>query len=61
MIVLACTAAQAEIICTPHGGCFETGMKIISGNSGGVNNQQSITSYREAKPKKVRIIRTYYH
>ena len=29
--------AQAEIICTHHGGCHETGMKLIYGDGGGVN------------------------
>jgi hypothetical protein len=50
----------AEIICTQHGGCRETGKRIISGDSGGVTSQQQITSHREAKPKKVRVIRTIY-
>jgi hypothetical protein len=59
-VALASTAAQAEIICTQHGGCRETGMRVISGDGGGVNNQQSLTSHRDGKPKKVRIIRTFY-
>ena len=58
--LLASTAAQAEIMCTQHGGCRETGMRIISGDSGGVTSQPYITSHRDGKPKRVRIIRTYY-
>jgi hypothetical protein len=60
VVSLASTAAQAEIICTQHGGCRETGMRIIAGDGGGVNNQQYITSHRDGKPKRVRIIRTHY-
>ncbi len=60
VVSLASTAAQAEIICTQHGGCRETGMRVISGDGGGVNSQQNLTSHRDGKPKKVRIIRTYY-
>lgn len=59
-ILAIATAAQAEIMCTQHGGCRETGKRIISGDGGGVNNAQHITSHRDAKPKRVRIIRTYY-
>ena len=29
LLVLAGTAAQAEVICTQHRGCFETGLKIL--------------------------------
>jgi hypothetical protein len=35
-ILLAGSAAQAEIVCTQHGGCHETGMKLIYGDGGGV-------------------------
>jgi len=52
LLVLAGTAAQAEIVCTTHRGCFETGGRIILGNGGGVNRQESTISHREAKPKK---------
>jgi hypothetical protein len=54
------TAAQAEIICTQHGGCRETGKRIILGDGGGVNNTQHLNSYRNGKKEKVRIIRTIY-
>ena len=60
VLVLAVTTAQAEILCTQHGGCRETGRRIISGDSGGVTSQQHITSHRNGKPQRVRIIRTYY-
>jgi len=53
LLVLAGTAAQAEIVCTTHRGCFETGGRIILGNGGGVNRQESTISHREAKPKKI--------
>ena len=29
IVALTGTAAQAEIMCTQHGGCFETGMRIV--------------------------------
>jgi hypothetical protein len=58
--LLVSTTVQAEILCTQHGGCRETGKRLISGDSGGVTSQQHITSHREQKPKKVRVIRTYY-
>ena len=58
--LVATAAAQAEIMCTQHGGCRETGRRIISGDSGGVTSQQHITSHRNGKPQRVRIIRTHY-
>jgi hypothetical protein len=51
--------ANAEIICTQHGGCHETGMRIISGDGGGVNSAQQLNSYRNGKKERVRIIRTF--
>ena len=51
-------SASAEIICTDHGGCRETGRRIILGNGGGVNNSQTLVSHRGNKPQKVRIKRT---
>ena len=60
LLVLAGTAAQAEIVCTTHRGCFETGGRIILGNGGGVNRQESTSSHREAKPKKI-IFRRHYN
>ena len=59
-IALATTAAQAEIICTHHGGCYETGLKLIYGDGGGVNpNNQTLNSYRTGKKVKVQIRRTF--
>ena len=58
--LLISTAANAEIICTDHGGCRETGRRIILGNGGGVNNSQTLVSHRGNKPQKVRINRTIY-
>ena len=60
LLVLAGTAAQAEIVCTTHRGCFETGGRIILGNGGGVNRQESTISHREAKFKKI-IFRRHYN
>ena len=52
--------AQAEIICTHHGGCHETGMKLIYGDGGGVNpNNQTLNSYRNGKKERVQIKRTF--
>jgi hypothetical protein len=58
--LLISSAANAEIICTDHGGCRETGRRIILGNGGGVNNSQTLVSHRGNKPQKVRINRTIY-
>jgi hypothetical protein len=58
--LLISTAANAEIICTDHGACRETGRRIILGNGGGVNNSQTLVSHRGNKPQKVRINRTIY-
>ena len=60
LLVLAGTAAKAEIVCTTHRGCFETGGRIILGNGGGVNRQESNITHREAKPKKI-IFRRHYN
>ena len=60
IVALTGTAAQAEIMCTQHGGCFETGMRIVYGDGGGVQNEQHLNSYRNGKKQRVRIIRTYY-
>ena len=58
-IALATTAAEAEIICTHSGGCYETGMKIIYGDGGGVtSSMQSLNSYRTGEKVKVQIRRS---
>ena len=59
-VLLISTAANAEIICTDHGGCRETGRRIILGNGGGVTSSQTLVSHRGNKPQKVRINRTIY-
>jgi hypothetical protein len=59
-LLTSAVSAHAEIMCTQHGGCQETGRRIISGDSGGVTSQQYITSHRDEKPKRMRIIRTYH-
>jgi hypothetical protein len=56
-LLTSAVSAHAEIMCTQHGGCQETGRRIISGDSGGVTSQPS---HRDGKPRRVRIIRTYY-
>ena len=50
----------SRIVCTTHRGCFETGGRIILGNGGGVNRQESTISHRDAKPKKI-IFRRHYN
>ena len=47
------------VIDTQHGGCFETGQRIIYGDGGGVNNDASLNSYRNGKKQPVRIQRYY--
>jgi hypothetical protein len=52
LFVLAGTAAQAEIVCTPRG-CWETGKKIILVAPSHVHGQPLISS-RNGKPEKLR-------
>jgi hypothetical protein len=54
------TSAQAEILCTQHRGCWETGKRLIYGNGGGVHVPDQLISYRGDKSQKVRINRKYY-
>jgi hypothetical protein len=59
-ILAVTTAAQAEIICTQHGGCYETGGRIIYGDGGGVTSGvQQLNSYRNGKKEPVRIRRNF--
>jgi hypothetical protein len=59
-LVANMATAQAEIICTQHGGCYETGMRLIYGDGGGVNtNVQTLNSYRDGKKTPVRIKRNF--
>jgi hypothetical protein len=58
-LLLMSTATQAEIMCTQHRGCWETGGRIISGNGGGVTSHQYLTSYRNGKPQRVRVRPVY--
>lgn len=53
LFVLATTAAQAEIICTEHGGCRETGVKLILVAPSHVNGQPMV-SHRNGTPQTVR-------
>ena len=53
LFVLVGTAAQAEIICTQHGGCRETGVKLIAVSPSHVNGQP-MTSYRSGSPQQIR-------
>jgi hypothetical protein len=59
-VLLVGTAAQAEIMCTTHRGCFETGGRIF--RSGGVGIQP-IVNHRDGdknRGKQVRIRRQYF-
>jgi hypothetical protein len=60
IVALTGTAAQAEIMCTQHRGCFETGMRLLYGDGGGVNSVQHLNSYRNGKKEPVRIRRMYW-
>jgi hypothetical protein len=52
-LVLISTATQAEIICTEHGGCRETGVKLILVAPSHVNGQPMV-SHRNGTPQTVR-------
>jgi hypothetical protein len=56
-MLLATTAAQAEIVCTQHGGCHETGMKLIYGDGSGVDGTVPRHSFRGDKKQPVKIRR----
>ena len=65
--LLVSTAANAEIICTQHSGCFETGLKIL--NHGGAYGGLTYTNNREMKTdargypvrnKPARIVREHW-
>ena len=59
LLVLVGTTAQAEIMCTNHRGCYETGRKLYS--TGGVIVQGStIMSHRDGAPKAIKIRRVHY-
>ena len=58
-LLTSAVAAHAEIMCTQHSGCVETGKRIIYGDGGGVNNDASLNSYRNGKKQPVRIQRYY--
>ena len=53
LFVLAGTAAQAEIVCSQHGGCWNTGGKIILVDPSYVRGQ-SYVSHRNGKPQVMR-------
>ena len=67
LLVLAGTAAQAEVICTQHRGCFETGLKILRNGGaysglGYVNNRNSAPdpSFNPKPKQPARIIREHW-
>ena len=57
-LVALTAAAQAEIMCTHNGGCWETGMRIY--NNGAAYQWLPVINHRDdGRPKKpVRIINT---
>jgi hypothetical protein len=50
MIAASATLAQAEVICSQHGGCWNTGGKIFLVDPSYVRGQ-SYVSHRNAKPE----------
>ena len=56
LFVLAATAAQADIVCTQHGGCRETGKKIIAVDPS-FSNGQCVVTERNGKKQRVCINR----
>jgi len=54
LIVIA-TQANAEIMCTQHRGCWETGLRIF--NDGGVNKQTVIINRRDGQKDSGKPIR----
>jgi hypothetical protein len=67
LLVLVGTAAQAEVICTQHRGCFETGLKILRNGGaysglGYVNNRNSAPdpSFNPKPKQPARIIREHW-
>jgi hypothetical protein len=59
LLVLVGTAAQAEIICTQHRGCRETGGKVYR-NGGVVTPGSTVMTYRDGVPKAIKVRRIYY-
>jgi hypothetical protein len=59
LLVLVGTTAQAEIICTQHRGCRETGGKIYR-NGGTVTLGSTVMTYRDGVPKAIKVRRIYY-
>jgi hypothetical protein len=60
-LILAATTAQAEIICTQHRGCWETGKRIFLSSS--VRPGQTVINHRSGQKdsgKPIRIRRVFY-
>ena len=60
-LLLASSAAQAEIICTRYGGCWETGKRIFR-TGGRMDQGMSIINHRGGEKdsgKPIRIRRVY--
>jgi hypothetical protein len=58
-IVVAATSARAEIMCTQHGGCWETGQRIILVDPSFALGQDAV-SHRNGKKQRVRINRIHW-
>jgi hypothetical protein len=54
------TAARADIVCTQTGGCFETGMTIISNGSPYHGLEHKPRVMKDGKVRKPIISRTYW-
>ena len=50
-IVAVTTAAQADIVCTQHRGCYETGGPVYTVHS----ERQSTDSVRSGKKQRIRL------
>src|SRR5262245_53544852 len=55
LLALIGTTAQAEIMCTQHRGCWETGLRIF--RDGGVNRQTVIINRRDGQKDSGKPIR----
>ena len=61
-LILAATTAQAEIMCTSHRGCYDTGKRLFR-NGGRMTPGMTIINHRDGQKdsgEPVRIRRVHY-